>query len=248
MAEKAPKSRAPQPDKEAVVAGLEEEIQKLELKEETRQNKRAALAQDQNSLGTVSIMQVVEQEPKKFKSTVDALFVRPRGSVGNRENEKKLSEEDFESLRAVFLYFFELSGLRSHKDQASEEILDKMLDLVVQVKGDPNAKLETLLKKEQEFMLGCVTKNYLILAQNQIETGDGKHASASEHKKCFKRFVKLLVKNLIELYPRRQQVLPLLVDRVVALTESKLRFLRLSFTQVAMHMLKVAISELQEVN
>ena len=99
-------------------------------------------------------------------------------------------------------------------------------------------------------MQTAATRNFLLLAHNQLDesltTSKNTQQLFSDHKKAFKRFSKLLITNLVDMYPQRKEVLPALVKKVVALAGSKQRLIRLSFTQISIQLLKHILENLHE--
>lgn len=65
-------------------------------------------------------------------------------------------------------------------------------------------------------------------------------------RKFFKRFAKLLVSNLVDLYPKREGVLGSVVDKVALLAQSKVRIVRLAATFAAMVLLKEVLTQQHE--
>jgi len=63
------------------------------------------------------------------------------------------------------------------------------------------------------------------------------------HKKFFKRFCKLLVSNLIDMYPKRDKILPSIVSKICILSQVKQRLVRMAFTYISMQLTKVLLAQ-----
>jgi hypothetical protein len=65
---------------------------------------------------------------------------------------------------------------------------------------------------------------------------------AVSHRKFLKRFFKIFVTNLIEMYPEKKKILPLIIDKVCILAQCKIRLIRYGFTVIAMGLTKVLLN------
>ena len=112
------------------------------------------------------------------------------------------------------------------------------------------AKFEKFVRDSRfELILqNATSRNFFLLAQGQVDESLSDNVSQlySDQKKAFKRFCKLLVTNLVDMFPQRKDVLPNLVGRVVGLAGSKQRLVRLSFTHVAIMLMKNLLENLRE--
>ena len=68
------------------------------------------------------------------------------------------------------------------------------------------------------------------------------------HKKQFKRFCKIFVSGLIDMYPLRDKLLCRIIDKVCLLAQSKVRLIRFGFTYIALGLTKVLLNQFNDLN
>ena len=61
--------------------------------------------------------------------------------------------------------------------------------------------------------------------------------------KTFKRFCKVLVTNLVDMYPKNKTHLPALMKEILNFSQSKLRLFRYSFTIIGMQFFKPLLEQ-----
>lgn len=126
-----------------------------------------------------SIYALVEHYPNKFKETLDELVVCP--DEGKSNSDKVI-------LKTVFLYFFELLGVSDDKEL--KILVEKCLTWTKEQEVDKFFKDRNI-----EEMINFDTLQILSAEK------DG-----SNHKKFFKRFCNIMVTNLIDMFPKRSDV------------------------------------------
>ena len=65
---------------------------------------------------------------------------------------------------------------------------------------------------------------------------DGVH-----HKKQFKRFCKILVRAIVDMFPLRDNLLGAIVDKICVLAQCNIRLIRFSFTFIGVALMKVLL-------
>lgn len=184
-----------------------------------------------------SLFDLAEKDHRKFKQELDKLF-----AGGGQQ--RGLSQDDEDDLATVIEYFFDLCGLRASED---DTVIGEMIQ---HISNDDTAKFEKVVRENAEILQTASTRNFLLLSHGQLNeslvASKNMQQLCSDHKKAFKRFAKLLVTNLVDMFPQRKDVLPALVNKVVSLAGSKQRLIRLSFTQISIQLLKHILENLHE--
>jgi len=67
---------------------------------------------------------------------------------------------------------------------------------------------------------------------------------AIAHLRNFKRFVKLLTTNLIDIYPAKSEYLPAIIQEVRNLSRQKMRLIRFSATYIGMQFFKQLLCQM----
>ena len=125
-------------------------------------------------------------------------------------------------IKTCFLYLFELSG-GSKNDKDSLKVL---FDLLAK-KCAPGLNKELTKDQQSQLKIDFASCHFL---------NGGKQSATAL--RGFKRFTKLLVGNLIDMYPANKELLPMIVGEICMLSRQKLRLLRSCFTQIAIQFFK----------
>jgi len=160
--------------------------------------------------GIRSLFAVFAAQPAQLKNVVDDLLVA-----------KTDSKETV--MRTVFLYFFQLTGIASD-DHATLKIMFDFIEKKLSSGGKPKE-----MTKEQQDSLKFDVDAAAILGQGKL---------AQLHLRHFKKFCKLFVANLVDLFPAKKDVLIDIIREVCNLTRLKVRIARYAFTCIGMHLLK----------
>jgi hypothetical protein len=163
-----------------------------------------------------SIYSLVENYPSKFKDFIEEFI------SCNEEEEPNASDSTV--IKTIFLYFFELLGIQQTSDL--KQILTKVLTFNTEQQWD-----KFFLESNPENM---VNFDRLQLLSNEKE--------GVNHKKQFKRFCKILITGLIDMYPTRDNLLVKIIDKVSILAQSKIRLIRFGFTFIALNITKVLLN------
>ena len=163
-----------------------------------------------------SIYGLVEQYPNKFKDVLDELIACPDSEEAN---------SDKTILKTVFLYFHELMGVS--KDEDLQLLVEKSL---VWTKEQEVDKFFKERKPEELFNFDT-----LQLCPTDKEGGS--------HKKFFKRFCKIIITDLVDMFPKRNRLIPAIVDKVCIIAQSKVRLVRFGFTYIAFGLMKVLLHQ-----
>lgn len=84
--------------------------------------------------------------------------------------------------------------------------------------------------------------NFDTLQLFSVEKGE------SNHKKFFKRFCKIIVTDLVDMYPKRSNLLSAIVDKVCIMAQSKIRLVRFGFTFIALGLTKVLLHQFNDLS
>ena len=168
-----------------------------------------------------SIYALVENYPNKFKETLDELVISP--DEGESNSDKVI-------LKTVFLYFFELLGVSDDKEL--KNLVENCLSWTKEQEVDKFFKDRNI-----DEMINFETLQILSTEK------DG-----SNHKKFFKRFCTIMVTNLIDMFPKRSDLVSLIIDKVCILAQSKIRLIRFGFTFIALGITKVLLNQIENMN
>jgi len=130
----------------------------------------------------------------------------------------------------MFVYFFELMGV--HQVSDLKILAEKSMTIKREQDWDKFFK-----EHSPEAMVNFERLQLLSMEKEGLN-----------HKKQFKRFCKIVVGSLVDMYPLRDQLLAKLVDKVCLLAQSKIRLVRFGFTYVALGLLKVLLSQFNDLN
>ena len=136
----------------------------------------------------------------------------------NRE-QKELSSQPKLMLRTCFLYFFELLGVKK-EDKATLTILFDLMS-----KKQSNTGKEKELEKEQQDKMSIDFDNIVFTSTSK---------QAATHLRTFKRFVKILVTNLVDSYPEEGDFISMLIAEIRSFAKMKMRLFRFAFTYIGM--------------
>lgn len=160
--------------------------------------------------GLLSLFAVCESAPSKLKSHVDDLLV------------KKPDDKD-STLKVIFLYFFQMSGV----NKSDEKTLGTMFDFLLR-KNPSGGKAKEMTKEHQDSLKFDVNQAMVF--------GSGKEAQV--HLRQLKKFCKLLVTNLVDLFPARKELLIDVAREICNFSRLRIRLVRYSFTFIGMLVLK----------
>ena len=194
------------------------EVQRLKGLHDVRQadDERAMSAKLIKFDQVYSIYGLVEHYPNKFKEVLDELIACPEGEEAN---------SDKTILKTIFLYFLELMGVS--KDEDLQLLVDKTLAWTKEQEVD---KFFEERKPEELINFDTV----------QLFSTEKEGAN---HKKFFKRFCKIIVTDLVDMFPKRNRLIPAIVDKVCIIAQSKVRLVRFGFTFIAFGLMKVLLHQ-----
>jgi hypothetical protein len=170
-----------------------------------------------------SIYSLVESIPNKFKEFLDDLTAQP-------DKPKKTPKNDKIIFKTVFCYFFELIGVQNPENL--KNIVEKT----------------QIIEKEQDwdkFLKENKPEDMINFEKLQLLSTE---KDGNTHKKFLKRFFKILVTNLIDMYPKRHKLLELIIDKICILAQSKVRLIRFGFTVFALSLTKVLLHQFNDIS
>jgi len=194
------------------------EVQRIKALHDARQadDERAMSAKLIKFDQVYSIYGLVEHCPNKFKDVLDELIASPDGEEAN---------SDTTILKTIFLYFLELMGVS--KDEDLQLLVEKTLVWTKEQEVDKFFK-----ERKPEELINFDT---LQLCPTEKEGGN--------HKKFFKRFCKIIITDLVDMFPKRNRLIPAIVDKVCIIAQSKVRLVRFGFTYIAFGLMKVLLHQ-----
>lgn len=135
-------------------------------------------------------------------------------------------------LRTCFLYFFQLVGVEAD-DAKSLEILFGYL-----CAKNSNVGKQKELTKAQSSQIKVNIDKIAFMAKN------GKSCQA--HARNFKRFCKVLMTNLVDVFPAKKQHVLGLVREILNFSRCKLRLLRFGFTHIGLTIFSHTLSQVTQ--
>lgn len=139
-----------------------------------------------------------------FSQVVKTLLTKKQSSV----------EDKIETLhRTCFLYFFQLLGIK----EDDEGTLDTLFGFLKSNKKElTKAQMDLIKFDAQAFTFNA--------------PGPGKTKAQQAHLRAFKKFCKVLVSNIVDVFPSLQESMSGLVSEILKFTNCKLRLFRHGFT------------------
>ena len=143
-----------------------------------------------------------------FSQVVKTLLTKKQSSV----------EDKIETLhRTCFLYFFQLLGIK----EDDEATLDTLFGFLKSNKKElTKAQMDSIKFDAQFFTFNA--------------PGPVKTKAQLAHLRAFKKFCKVLVSNIVDVFPSLQESMSGLVSEILKFTNCKLRLFRHGFTQIGL--------------
>jgi hypothetical protein len=163
--------------------------------------------------GLLSLFSVCQSQPSTLKSTVDELL---------------LKKQDSNAFRVVFLYFFQMAGVDA-KDNKTLATLFEFID----AKPSNSGKAKEMSKELQDSLKFDIDQA-MIFGQSKL---------AQTHLRLFKKLCKLLVNNLVDLFPAKKDFLIDVIQEVCNLSRLRVRLVRYAFTYIGMILLKNLLAQ-----
>ena len=135
----------------------------------------------------------------------------------------KERESKNEVIRVVFLYFFQMCGIA--KDD--EKTLSTLFDFVQKTNSNAGKPKEMTVAQQDSLKFNV---------DQAMIFGQGKQAQI--HLRHFKKFCKLFVANLVDIYPARSELLVEITREVCNLARFRIRLVRYAFTLIGMQIMK----------
>lgn len=164
----------------------------------------------------ISLFNIAEQQPKMFSEVVKVLLLD-----SDKSNEKLQV-----LLKTCFLYFFQLLGI-SEDDKVS------LNALFAQLEGKKQGEMTKDQISKLDFDATCFAFN-----GPNIKT-----KACQNHLRAFKRFAKVLVNNLVDVFPSKQSSMTRLLAEIIKFSGSKVRLFRHGFTQVGLEIFHGLLTE-----
>jgi hypothetical protein len=131
-------------------------------------------------------------------------------------------------MRVIFLYFFQMAGVNKD-DEATLAVLFEFIE-----RKNPNANKQKELTKAQQDSLKFDVDQAVIFGQGKL---------AMAHLRHFKKFCKLLVANLVDLFPAKKELLVDIAREVCIMSRFRVRLVRYAFTSIGMQLLKNLLAQ-----
>lgn len=163
---------------------------------------------------THSLFALCTLQPSQLKKSVDDLLLK--------------GDSQGEVMRVIFLYFFQMAGV-SKDDHATFSVLFEFLE-----RKNANANKPKEMTKAQQDSLKFDVDQAAIFGQGKL---------AMAHLRHFRKFCKLLVANLVDLYPAKKELLVDIAREVCIMSRLRIRLVRYAFTSIGMQLLKNLLAQ-----